>query len=413
MKKEQNKKMVLRVAAFLLIIAVAATAAAVLVVSANDDSRPFGADFAVRGTVYTPRETKGKTETTAHWHGDTPETTDEPGETTAVLAGIKDGAFHCRIEMPKTAWRAGEVPTFTLNFGLSDQSYGSGRLVLHIVCDDMELSDKLVITDYVYDLHAINGKNMPDSAEFSLVRTDPDKSFAYGRMYLYFEFIPDAGNTAFGDEWADTYYDDYDPDEAEPGDEDDLWGDLFVRHGLWVGGYACAYAITPSGVRFARRDIAADDFFADTAVGQYKKGELTDAELCDAYWNYALSGGAYINATSPILSGETTLTYISPNLRAVTCRAVSDADILKMVAENGPYYDEPNEDATVERAAGRNLALAILAELRDEGVITDTEYDAEVEYATLAQNYVTAPPKIDRGFARYGKLIKENYKTHE
>ncbi len=413
MKKKQNKKSVARAVAFLLTIVTVAIAVAVILVTVNDDSRQFSVEFAVRGTVYTPRETKVKTVTTVHLRGDAPETTDESPETSAVPTGMNKGAFHCRMDMTKTAWEADEVPKFTLNFGLSDQSYGAGKLVLHIVCDDMKLSDELEISDYIYDLHAIDGKTMPDTAEFSLIRTDSEADFAFGRLYLYFEFIPDVGNTAFGDEWADTYYDEYDPDDMEPGDEDDLLGDIFRRHGLWIGGYSCAYAITPSGVRFARRDVAADDFFADTAVMQYKKGELTADELCDAYWNYALSGGVYISATSPILNGETTLTYISSDLRAVTRYAVSDAEVLKMVSENGPYYDEPNENATVERAAGRNLALAILAELCEEGVITDAEYDAEVEYATAAQNYITAPPEIDRGFKRYRNLIEENLITHK
>lgn len=414
MKCKMNKKTVFGVFSLLVVVAILITAATVMLASFDNDARPFSAEFAVRDTVYTPRETKRKTETTARPRGDAEETTAETAETTAALAGMSEGAFRCRIDMPKTAWGAGEDPTFKLSFGLLDQSYGSGRLILHIVSDDLALSEELCIDDYIYDIHAIDGKTMPDVAELSLVRTNEEKDFAFGRLQLYFEFMPDIGNTSFGDEWSDTYYDDYDDwDDMEPGAEDDLWGDLFTRHGLWVGGYACAYAITPCGIRLARRDASADVFFAETAVMQYKKGELTDTEFLDAYWSYALPSGVYIHATSPILSGESMLTYASPGLRASTRRAVSDADVLKMVAECGPFYDEPNDDVTVERAAGRNLAFAILSELLSEGAITDAQYEAEMEYAKGAQKYYTAPPAIDRGFKKYSKLIKENTPTQD
>lgn len=414
MKCKMNKKTARAALALTVVAAILITAAAVMLATFDNDARPFSAEFAVRDTVYTPRETKGKTETTARPRGDAEVTTAEAEETTAALAGMSEGAFRCRIDMPKTAWEAGEVPTFKLSFGLLDQSYGSGRLILHIESEDLALSEELCIDDYIYDIHAIDGKTMPDVAELSLIRTKNEDSFAFGRLYLYFEFIPDIGNTSFGDEWSDTYYDDWDDwDDMEPGAEDDLWGDLFTRHGLWVGGYACAYAITPCGIRLARQDVSADAFFAETAVMQYKKGDLTDTEFADAYWSYALPSGVYIHATSPILSGGSTLTYISPGLRATTRRAVTDADVLKMVAECGPFYDEPNEDATVERAAGRNLAFAILSELLSEGVITDAQYEAEMEYAEGAQNYYTAPPAIDRGFKKYSKLIKENTPTQD
>lgn len=391
------------------------TAGIVFAVTREDDSAPFSADFSRRYRVYTPKETTKKAVTTRRPPvTSAPETTEDTtaAETTKELPGITNGAFVCRLTMPKTAWAAGEVPTFRLEFGLTDQSYGDGTLVLRMKCDDLHLSEDVRIENYLYDIHAFDGKKAPDTAELSLLSGSKDagnaaaEPYAYGKLYLYFEFIPAKGNTVFGDNmWFEYEDDDYDDDYGDVGYTEE-------PSGVWVGGFWCSYAITPAGVRFARHDIAESDFFAETVIKQYRGGALDDDGFCAAYWFAALDGMTYLHATSPVTEGNTLLSYYSSTLRATARKAVSDSDVLSLVSKNGPYPDK-HTDTGISQTRGRELAESVLEILRAQGVITDAEYEAELEKLGRRSKFVTSPPEFDRRFKKYRKLIEGNIYTNE
>lgn len=395
-----------------LLVAVLATAAAVFAVTRENDERTFTAEFSRRNKVYTPRETTAKAVTTRRPAATSaPETTEAvtTAETTKALPGLKNGAFRAVLTMKKTAWGAGEVPEFTLDFGLTDASYGAGDLVLHINCDGMRLSDELKIENYLYAVHAFDGKKAPDSETLSLLRRGAEgkeneelPDYEYGMLYLWFEFIPAEDNKVFGNLINYNY------------DDDDEDGELtYEKTGVWIGGFWCAYAVTPAGTRFARHDASPEDFFADTVIKQYRAGSINDAELCRAYWQLALSGATYLSATSPISDGKTTLGYYSPTLRAAAREPVSDADILSLVAKCGPFGDRRDDDAVILKSRGRELAEAILGVLRDQGVITADEYAAETERLLDAPSFVNTMPEFDRRFSKYRKLIEGNIFTNE
>lgn len=406
----------IKIISLAVLCALLLTASLVFAVTREDDSRPYSAEFSRRTRVYTPKETTKKAVTTRHpVTTSSPETTEDTtaAATTAVLPGMKNGAFVCRLTMPKTEWAAGEQPSFRLDFGLTDDSYGEGKLRLCVKCDDLALGKTLEFENYLYDMHAMDGKKAPDSAELTLVRCLTDGSgvkemtdlpqYAYGKLYLYFEFIPARGNNTFGD---NSWYEDEDDDE----DYGEIYPD--TDNSVWVGGFWCSYAITPCGVRFARREIASYDFFSETLIKQYRRGDMDAGTFCSAYWFAALDGMTYLRATSPISDGKTVLSYYSPTLRAEASRAVSDSEILSLVAENGPYPDE-HTDKSISQTRGREMAEYTLGVLRDQGVITYAEYEAELEALHGRSKFVTSPPEFDRRFKKYRKLIEENVFTHE
>ena len=405
-----GKKRLLASALMLGVAALAIVAVIIAAVAASDaDSRPYRAEFSRRTDVFTEETTSRSSVTTS---GSDSETAEE--ETEKAPAGLTEGAFVCTLTMEKTAWEVSETPKITLEFGLTDDSYGEGSLRLRLYCADFYLSDSIFIEEYTFDLHGFEGKNAPDRAELSLMRgsftekgaedetsvSDVPSEFAFGKLYLSFEFIPDEGNTVFGyDDWYE--------------DEDDDMIDEADTEGFWVGGFWCAYSVTPNEIAFARRDVDSGDFFAERVIKQYRSGKLDDAELCRAYYFLAFGDCTYISATSPISTGSTLLGYYSKTLRAIAREPVSDEEILALVAKTGPYPTEHDDSLSVSQTRARELAMLILGVLKDQEVISADEYERELDSLKDEENFVTSPPAFNSAFKKYRKLIEENILTHE
>lgn len=403
-----GKKRLLASALMLVVAALAIVAVIIAAVAASDaDSRPYRAEFSRRTDVFTEETTSRSSVTTAVSDSETEAVTEK------VPAGLTEGAFVCTLTMEKTAWEVSETPKITLEFGLTDDSYGEGSLRLRLYCADFYLSDSIFIEEYTFDLHGFEGKNAPDRAELSLMRgsftekgaedetsvSDVPSEFAFGKLYLSFEFIPDEGNTVFGyDDWYE--------------DEDDDMIDEADTEGFWVGGFWCAYSVTPNEIAFARRDVDSGDFFAERVIKQYRSGTLDDAELCRAYYFLAFGDCTYISATSPISTGSTLLGYYSKTLRAIAREPVSDEEILALVAKTGPYPTEHDDSLGVSQTRARELAMLILGVLRDQEVVSADEYERELDSLKNEGNFVTSPPEFNSAFRKYRKLIEENVFTH-
>lgn len=403
-----GKKRLLASALMLGVAALAIVAVIIAAVAASDaDSRPYRAEFSRRTDVFTEETTSRSSVTTSVSDSETEAVTEK------VPAGLTEGAFVCTLTMEKTAWEVSETPKITLEFGLTDDSYGEGSLRLRLYCADFYLSDSIFIEEYTFDLHGFEGKNAPDRAELSLMRgsftekgaedetsvSDVPSEFAFGKLYLSFEFIPDEGNTVFGyDDWYE--------------DEDDDMIDEADTEGVWVGGFWCAYSVTPNEIAFARRDVDSGDFFAERVIKQYRSGTLDDAELCRAYYFLAFGDCTYISATSPISTGSTLLGYYSKTLRAIAREPVSDEEILALVAKTGPYPTEHDDSLGVSQTRARELAMLILGVLKDQEVVSADEYERELDSLKNEGNFVTSPPEFNSAFRKYRKLIEENVFTH-
>ena len=398
-----GKKRLLASALMLVVAALAIVAVIIAAVAASDaDSRPYRAEFSRRTDVFTEETTSRSSVTTSVSDSETEAVTEK------APAGLTEGAFVCTLTMEKTAWEVSETPKITLEFGLTDDSYGEGSLRLRLYCADFYLSDSILIEEYTFDLHGFEGKNAPDMAELSLMRgrlaedgtADATSEFAFGKLYLSFEFIPAEGNTVFG---YDDWYEDEDEDMADEADTE----------GIWVGGFWCAYSVTPNETAFARRDVDSGDFFAERVIKQYRSGKLDDAELCRAYYFLAFGDCTYISATSPISTGSTLLGYYSKTLRAIAREPVSDEEILALVAKTGPYPTEHDDSLSVSQTRARELAMLILGVLKDQEVISADEYERELDSLKDEENFVTSPPAFNSAFKKYRKLIEENILTHE
>lgn len=397
-----GKKRLLASALMLGVAALAIVAVIIAAVAASDaDSRPYRAEFSRRTDVFTEETTSRSSVTTSVSDSETEAVTEKSP------AGLTEGAFVCTLTMEKTAWEVSETPKITLEFGLTDDSYGEGSLRLRLYCADFYLSDSILIEEYTFDLHGFEGKNAPDRAELSLMRgrlaedgtADATSEFAFGKLYLSFEFIPDEGNTVFGyDDWYE--------------DEDDDMIDEADTEGVWVGGFWCAYSVTPNEIAFARRDVDSGDFFAERVIKQYRSGTLDDAELCRAYYFLAFGDCTYISATSPISTGSTLLGYYSKTLRAIAREPVSDEEILALVAKTGPYPTEHDDSLGVSQTRARELAMLILGVLKNQEVISADEYERELDSLKNEGNFVTSPPEFNSAFRKYRKLIEENVFTH-
>ena len=403
-----GKKRLLASALMLVVAALAIVAVIIAAVAVSGaDSRPYRAEFSRRTDVFTEETTSRSSVTTSVSDSETEAVTEK------VPAGLTEGAFVCTLTMEKTAWEVSETPKITLEFGLTDDSYGEGSLRLRLYCADFYLSDSIFIEEYTFDLHGFEGKNAPDMAELSLMRgsftekgaedetsvSDVPSEFAFGKLYLSFEFIPDEGNTVFGyDDWYE--------------DEDDDMIDEADTEGVWVGGFWCAYSVTPNEIAFARRDVDSGDFFAERVIKQYRSGTLDDAELCRAYYFLAFGDCTYISATSPISTGSTLLGYYSKTLRAIAREPVSDEEILALVAKTGPYPTEHDDSLGVSQTRARELAMLILGVLKNQEVISADEYERELDSLKNEGNFVTSPPEFNSAFRKYRKLIEENVFTH-
>ncbi|MDY4886289.1 MAG: hypothetical protein SO533_01425 [Eubacteriales bacterium] len=399
-----GKKRLLASALMLVVAALAIVAVIIAAVAVSGaDSRPYRAEFSRRTDVFTEETTSRSSVTTSVSDSETEAVTEK------VPAGLTEGAFVCTLTMEKTAWEVSETPKITLEFGLTDDSYGEGSLRLRLYCADFYLSDSILIEEYTFDLHGFEGKNAPDRAELSLMRgrlaedetsvSDVPSEFAFGKLYLSFEFIPDEGNTVFGyDDWYE--------------DEDDDMIDEADTEGFWVGGFWCAYSVTPNEIAFARRDVDSGDFFAERVIKQYRSGTLDDAELCRAYYFLAFGDCTYISATSPISTGSTLLGYYSKTLRAIAREPVSDEEILALVAKTGPYPTEHDDSLGVSQTRARELAMLILGVLKNQEVISADEYERELDSLKNEGNFVTSPPEFNSAFRKYRKLIEENVFTH-
>lgn len=401
-----NKRLRSAIISICVAAAVIITAVVAAVAYSGSDARPYHAEFARRSIIKTEETTSAVTS------GDSGSDTAAVSE--KVPEGLKHGALKCTLTMEKTAWAAGETPQITLKFGLIDDSYGEGSLRLRLDCDDFSLSREVLIENYTYDTHGFADGKAPDSVDISLVRGgktgDAENGgdalpaapteFAYGKLYLSFEFIPAESNKVFSDD--DHYYDGDDEDMIEP-----------TPDGVWVGGFWCAYAVTPAQTCFARRDTDSGEYFARRVIKQYRDGMIDDKALCRAYYFLALHNAVYISATSPISDGTTRLGYYSPTLRAVARQPVSDEEILLLVSQTGPYPKEHDEDLEVSMTRTRELGVLILGVLKEQGVITEAEHAAGLAELVRAEDIVTSPPEFNRAFKKYRKLIEDELITHE
>lgn len=399
-KRQTRTKVHIAVLALALVV-IAATIIAV--VCRDADTRPFHAEFARRDTVYVPETTESK---------DTSDETDTES-TASDIPTVDTGAFFCRLGTDKTEWSADETPTLSLDFGLLNDSYGKGALRLRLVGEHLATDDDIYIEDYIFDIHPYEGKNTSDHAQIALHSTLAADEYAWGRLYISFEFIPDADNETFGDDilrgyyWDDDYYD-YDYDD----DDDDT--DYTDAYGIWIGGYGFSYAVTPAGIRLSRRTVAPADFFAETVIKQYKSKRLNTDEFCRAYYKLLYTeGGTYLSATSPISDGSTLVGYFSPTLRATAYEAVRDRELVALVSQAGPFSSTHDDELTISRADGRELAGEILAVLCRQGVITEEEYTDELESLNAAVSFATSPPELIKSFKKYRKTLEASLYTHE
>ncbi len=400
-KRQTRTKVHIAVLALALVV-IAATISAV--VFRDADSRPFYVEFARRDTVYVPETTENK------------DTTDETAAESSAsdIPTVDTGAFFCRLGTDKTEWSADETPTLSLNFGLLNDSYGNGDLRMRLVGEHLATDDEIYIEDYIFDIHPYEGKSISDHAEIALHSIIAADEYAWGKLYISFEFIPDADNETFGDDslrgyyWDEDYYDDYyDDDDDNSADHTDVYG-------IWIGGYGFSYAVTPAGIRLSRRTVAPADFFAETVIKQYKSKRLDTDEFCRAYYKLLYTEcGTYLSATSPISDGSTLVGYFSPTLRATAYEAVRDRELVALVSQAGPFSSTHDDELTISRSDGRELAGEILAVLCRQGVITEEEYTDELESVNTAVSFVASPPELIKSFKKYRKLLEASLYTHE
>lgn len=274
------------------------------------------------------------------------------------------------LYLEKTVYAPEETPVIELTFGLSDGDLGEGSLnVLVDVGNFSTPGTEWIFDSYLYSDHPEGS----DSLTIPLVR---DENPTYGTVKISFWFTP-----------AET-------SETE-----------IPMEGVEVGQITLSYSCDEFGTVF-EKDSGSVDTWEKRLVSLCRNGLISEKEFADRYYAEQFKNGdVYVGVEYLSADGSYGFFYMSQNIR-FTCRDVTDFELYRI-------YQQCRSESTAYKDNMRPFALAALEYLHRQEILSDTEYQNELDGLDEAVRVSEFCLGYDQNVTEYYDILQKYLYTHD
>jgi hypothetical protein len=194
------------------------------------------------------------------------------------------------------------------------------------------------------------------------------------------------------------------------------WQAIFFEEGaLRLESAQLDYAADKVELILDSAPMGAVDTWETMIARHYERGKITACEFADMYYHWAYEDKIYASIDSYMTVEHTVrFSYMSKNIR-YTSKEYIDAPKMWALYEKVQAFERgawENRHSPEADAARRALAEYILLYMKEQGIITEQEYEAEADWMAQASRVGNAQMGYDQNIAPYARVIQKYMYTH-
>ena len=320
-----------------------------------------------------------------------------------------DDTLYLKGEVETKRYKPGEAIELLFEIGLKNDYPGDGALRLTLKAPDFDIAveghacDNGVIT--IDDVTpARYSAQQPLTLKVTLTPTY-DEDYAMGTISLSVGFVPD-DRQALMDKIAASHV----PHANE------AWQTAFFEDGaLRLGRAELDYAADTVEMRLDTSPRGAVDIWEIMLAEHYKMRKISGREFADMYFDYSYRNSIYASVDSYMTVEKTVrFSYMSQNIRYANKEYVDAPEIWERYEKVRAFEmgDWEDYDSAEANAARRELAGYILLYMKEQGIITAEEYEAEAAHMAKTDQVGNWGIGFDQNVARYSRVLQKYMYTH-
>ncbi len=320
-----------------------------------------------------------------------------------------DDTLYLKGEVETRRYKPGETIELLFEIGLKNDYPGEGALRLTLQAPDFDIA----IEGYTCENGVVTIDNAtPErySAERPLtlkVLLTPTyvEDYAMGTISLSVGFVPD-DRQALMDKIAASHV----PHANE------AWQTAFFDgDALRLGEAALNYAADTVELRLDTSSRGAVDQWEIMLVQHYKMRKISGREFADMYFHYSYRNMIFASIDSYMPKEHTfRFSYMSQNIRYQCDEYIDAPEVWEQYEKVRAFEmgDWEDYDSAEAEAARRALAEQILRYLKEQGIITSEEYEAEAAHMAKTKRVGNWGVAFDQNVAPYSRILQKYMYTH-
>ncbi|MBE6619879.1 MAG: hypothetical protein E7625_00745 [Ruminococcaceae bacterium] len=320
-----------------------------------------------------------------------------------------DDALYLKGEVDTKRYKPGEAIELSFEIGLKNDYPGDGALRLTLKAPDFDIAVKgyacengvVTIDDATPERYSVE---RPLALKVILTPTYAE-DYAMGTISLSVGFVPD-DMKALMDKIAASHV----PNANE------TWQTAFFDGGaLRLGRAELDYAADTVELRLDTSPRGAVDIWEIMLAEHYKMRKISGREFADMYFDYSYRNSIYASVDSYMTVEKTVrFSYMSQNIRYANKEYVDAPEIWERYEKVRAFEmgDWEDYDSAEANAARRELAGYILLYMKEQGIITAEEYEAETAHMANTKNVGNWGVGFDQNVARYSRVLQKYMYTH-
>lgn len=322
--------------------------------------------------------------------------------------------LYLKGEVETRSYEPDEEITLLFEIALKNDYLGAGDLRLTLKASDFDVrfegvtgeDNEILLEDAAPDKYST-----AQPLRFKAVLTPKyTEAFAMGTISLSVRFEPD-DEQALLDKIAESDLPSY----------NENWQNAFfeqsstLRLSLLLGSTRLDYAADMVELRLDSSVRGAVDKWEIMIADHYKLRKISGEELSDMYCAWAYRDCIYASVESYMTVEHTVrFSYMSKNIRYRSNEYVDAPEVWELYEkvrafEMGDWRDYDSAEAN---AARRELAEYILLYMKEQGIITEQEYEAEAAWMAQVSKVGNFGMGFDQNIARYSDVIQKYMYTH-
>ena len=330
-------------------------------------------------------------------------------QTPAEISLPWDDTLYLKGEVETKRYKPGEAIELLFEIGLKNDYPGDGALRLTLKAPDFDIAveghacDNGVIT--IDDVTpARYSAQRPLTLKVTLTPTYAE-DYAMGTISLSVGFVP-RDMQALMDKIAASHV----PSENE------MWQTAFFEDGaLRLGRAEIDYAADTVELRLDTSPRGAVDTWEIMLAQHYRMRKISGREFADMYFDYSYRNSIYASVDSYMTVEKTVrFSYRSQNIRYANKEYVDAPEIWERYEKVRAFEmgDWEDYDSAEANAARRELAGYILLYMKEQGIITEEEYEAEAAHMAKTDQVGNWGIGFDQNVARYSRVLQKYMYTH-
>ena len=320
-----------------------------------------------------------------------------------------DDTLYLKGGAKKTSYVPGETVELQFEIGFKNDYLGNGALRLAVKALHFDVSvEGYTCKDGVVVIDGITSEQYSVEQPLSIkVILTPvyREAYAMGTISLSVGFVPDNG-----DELNDKIAASNVPDNYSD------WQTIFFEEGaLRLESAELDYAADKVELILDSAPMSAVDTWEIMIARHYEGGKITAREFADMYYHWAYEDKIYASIDSYMTVEHTVrFSYMSKNIRYTSLEYIDAPEMWALYEkvqafERGGWENRHSPEAD---AARRALAEYILLYMKEQGIITAQEYEAEADWMAQASRVGNAEMGYDQNIAPYARVIQKYMYTH-